>query len=369
MNNKEFCLSILEKAGIPINSTEPWSMQVHDERLWDRVVAQHQLGLGEAYIEGWWDCPNIDQMLTRLLSIDATELLRPSASVVLHHLRSRVLNHQTKTKAAKNAKHHYNRGNELYIRMLDPEMAYSCGYWKDASNLNQAQINKFDLICRKLKLEPGMTLLDIGSGWGGLLRHAVKNYGVTGYGISPADEQISLAREMSSGLDITFMQKDYRELSGQFDRVVSVGMMEHVGPKNLGTFFATCHQLLKADGIMLHHTISSTYSKDSTDAFFDKYIFPGGVLPSVAQIGVACEKKFIIEDLHNFGLDYDKTLMAWYENINLRWEEIPRYDLKFVRMWNYYLLASAAGFRARNLHLIQMVFRRGGQKPAYIPER
>lgn len=369
MNNREFCLDILEKAGIPINSSEPWSMQVHDERVWDRVVARHQLGLGEAYIEGWWDCANIDQMLTRLLTIDATVLLRPSAKVIFHHARSSLLNHQRKSKAANNAKHHYNRGNELYVRMLDPEMAYSCGYWKDASTLNQAQINKFDLICRKLKLEPGMKLLDIGSGWGGLLRHAVKHYGVTGVGISPADEQIHLARELSAGLDIIFMQKDYRELSGQFDRVVSVGMMEHVGPKNLDTFFSTCNRLLKTNGIMLHHTISSTYSKNSTDAFFDTYIFPGGVLPSVAQIATACEKKFIIEDLHNFGLDYDKTLMAWYENINMRWEEIPHYDVKFVRMWNYYLLASAAGFRARNLQLNQMVFRRGGEKLAYIPER
>ncbi len=369
MNNKRTCLSILERAGVPVNSSEPWSIHVHNEKLWDRVISQHQLGLGEAYIEGWWDCENIDQMLTLLLGADATRLLPVSPTVVLHHVNSSIRNRQTKSRAAKNAKHHYNIGNELYSRMLDPEMAYSCAYWKDASHLNQAQTNKFDLICQKLKLEPGMTLLDIGSGWGGLLRHAVKNYGVTGTGITPADEQIRLAREMSAGLDITYVQQDYRELSGQFDRVVSVGMMEHVGPKNLEHFFATCRQLLKPDGIMLHHTISSTYSKKSTDKYFDRYIFPGGVLPSVAQIASACEKKFVIEDLHNFGLDYDKTLMAWFENINQRWEEIPQYDHRFQRMWNYYLLASAAGFRARNLKLVQMVFRQGGAKLNYLPVR
>ncbi|MEI6038929.1 MAG: cyclopropane fatty acyl phospholipid synthase [Actinomycetes bacterium] len=369
MNSKEMCLSILEKAGVSVNSSEPWSIHVHNEKLWDRVVSQHQLGMGEAYIDGWWDCENIDQMLTRLLSIDVLDLLRPSPTVLFHGMKSTFLNRQTKSKAAKNAKHHYNIGNELYKRMLDKEMAYSCGYWKDAKTLNQAQVNKFDLICRKLKLEPGMSLLDIGSGWGGLLRHAVKNYGVVGFGITPADEQIRLAKEKSKGLNITFIQQDYRDLTGQFDRVVSVGMMEHVGPKNLGKFFQTCDALLKPDGIMLHHTISSTYTKSSTDPYFDRYIFPGGVIPSPAQISKASEKKFIIEDLHNFGLDYDRTLLEWYKNINKKWEEIPQYDLKFRRMWNYYLLASAAGFRARNLNLVQMVFRKNGPRPAYIPVR
>ncbi|NCV81769.1 MAG: cyclopropane fatty acyl phospholipid synthase [Actinobacteria bacterium] len=369
MNSKALCHSILATAEIPINSHEPWSIHVHNEKLWDRIISQHQLGLGEAYMDGWWDCQAVDQMLTRLLSINVISLLRPSPTVVLTALKSTLFNRQTKSRAAKNAKHHYNIGNELYSRMLDKEMAYSCAYWKDATTLDQAQINKFDLICRKLKLEPGMKLLDIGSGWGGLLRHAVKNYGVIGYGISPAENQIEGARQRSVGLDITYMQQDYRELTGEFDRVVSVGMMEHVGPKNLRTFFTQCDRLLSRNGLMLHHTITSTYSKSSTDPFFDRYIFPGGVIPSPAQICQAAEKLFIIEDVHNFGLDYDRTLLAWYENINRRWSEIPQYERRFQRMWNYYLLASAAGFRARNLNLMQFVFRKNGPQERYISER
>lgn len=369
MNSKLLCQSILSTAGVPINSHEPWSIQVHEDRLWNRIISQHQLGLGEAYMDGWWDCQAIDQMLTRLLSIKVVSLLRPSPRVLFTAFKSKVLNRQSKSRAASNAKYHYNIGNDLYSRMLDTEMAYSCAYWKDATTLDQAQINKFDLICKKLNLAPGMKVLDIGSGWGGLLRHAVKNYGVTGVGISPADNQISGARERSAGLDITFLQQDYRELQGNYDRVISVGMMEHVGPKNLRTFFSKCDELLKQDGMMLHHTITSTYSKSSTDPFFDRYIFPGGVIPSPAQISRAAEKLFIIEDVHNFGLDYDRTLLAWYENINKRWTEISHYDERFRRMWNYYLMASAAGFRARNLHLMQLVFRKNGPLESYTAVR
>jgi cyclopropane-fatty-acyl-phospholipid synthase len=284
-------------------------------------------------------------------------------------MKSTILNRQTKIKAAANAKHHYNIGNDLYTRMLDPEMAYSCGYWKDATELNAAQIAKFDLICRKLGLQPGMKLLDIGCGWGGLLRYAAKNYGVIGTGISPADNQIELAKERSGSLSVQYLQQDYRDLTGKFDRVVSVGMMEHVGPKNYETFFEKCTSLLSPGGQMLHHTITSNQSKLVTDPFFDRYIFPGGVLPSLAQISKAVEAKAIIEDVHNFGPDYDRTLMQWHANINSKWEEIPNYDERFRRMWNYYLLASAAGFRSRNIQLLQIVFRTMESRGTYSAVR
>ena len=365
MNSKEICLSILDKAGIEVNGSKPWSIHVRNEKLWDRVVSQQGLGLGEAYMDGWWDCEAIDQMLTRLLEINVTKELKPSVSLIAHGIKSTMLNRQTKNKAASNAKHHYNIGNDLYTRMLDEEMAYSCGYWKSAKTLDQAQIAKFDLICRKLELKPGMRLLDIGCGWGGLLRYAAKNYGIIGTGISPADNQIELARAKNGKLKIEYLQMDYRDLSGKFDRIVSVGMMEHVGPKNLETFFNKCISLLAPDGMMLHHTIASNETKQVTDPFFDRYIFPGGVLPSLAQISKAVEKKVIIEDVHNFGPDYDKTLMQWHANINKKWKEIPQYDQRFRRMWNYYLLSSAAGFRARHIQLIQVVFRPMSGRGAY----
>ena len=369
MDSKKLCLAILDNAGVPVNSSEPWSIQVKNELLWDRVVSQHELGLGESYMDGWWECQEIDQMLAKLVTVDAASQLTPSFSVVLSATKSNILNMQTKKRAAKNAKHHYNIGNNLYERMLDHEMAYSCGYWKQAKDLNEAQWNKFDLVCKKLKLEKGMTLLDIGSGWGGFLRHAVKNYGVHATGISPADQQILLAKERSAGLDINFYQTDYRDFTGRFDRVVSIGMMEHVGPKNFRKFFKKCDNLLADDGIMLHHLISSTRSQYETDGFFNRYIFPGGVIPSPAQITKAAEELFVLEDVHNFGLDYDKTLMSWHKNISEKWDEIPEYDIRFKRMWNYYLLASAAGFRSRSLNLNQYVFRKEGKLEPYISVR
>jgi len=369
MSSKDVALNILAAAGIPLNGEEPWSIQVHNEKIWDRVISQKQLGFAESYMDGWWDCDQLDVMLTKLLSINVLGMLKPSPALVFHVLRSYLLNNQTKRRAAENAKHHYNIGNELYSRMLDPEMVYSCGYWAKADSLAAAQEAKFDLICRKLGLQPGMRLLDIGSGWGGFLRYAVRNYGVQATGISPADNQINLAREKSEGLGIQFIQQDYRDLTGQYDRIVSVGMLEHVGPKNYQTFFHKCDELLTRDGRMLHHTISSNITKQVTDPFFDRYIFPGGVLPSLAQLARAVENVFIIEDVHNFGPDYDRTLLEWHKNISAKWSEIPQYDERFARMWSYYLLSSAAGFRSGNLQLLQCVFQRVGQRPTYITAR
>ena len=369
MSSKDVANKILAAAGIPLNGTEPWSIQVHNEKIWDRIISQRGLGFGESYMDGWWDCDAIDVMLTKLLEIDVLKLLKPSPMLALHVARSNLVNQQTKKRAAANAKHHYNIGNDLYARMLDAEMVYSCGYWAKADSLGAAQEAKFDLICRKLDLKPGMRLLDIGSGWGGFLRYAVKNYGVHATGISPADNQIELAKEKSAGLEINFIQQDYRDLTGEFDRIVSIGMMEHVGPKNYKTFFSKCDELLAQGGRMLHHTIASNVTKQATDPFFERYIFPGGVLPSLAQISSAVEDVFTIEDVHNFGPYYDRTLMEWHKNINAKWHEIPQYDLRFQRMWNYYLLASAAGFRSGDLQLIQCVFQRVGQRPTYITAR
>lgn len=369
VSSETLARTLLDRAGIPINVAEPFSLHVHNPQFWDRVIADRQLGLGESYMDGWWDCAAIDQLLTKLLEINVLKSFRPSLTEVFHVLKSNVRNRQTKSRAKVNAQHHYNIGNDLYSRMLDPEMAYSCGYWAKADNLNDAQIAKFDLICRKLHLAPGMRVLDIGCGWGGFLRHAVKNYGVVGVGISPAENQIELAKSKSEGLGIDFRVSDYRDLTGQFDRIVSIGMMEHVGPRNYRTFFGKCDELLAPDGLMLHHTISSNYSKNSTDPFFDRYIFPGGVLPSLAQIAKATEGRFIIEDVQNFGPDYYKTLLAWHANINAKWAEIPNYDERFRRMWNYYLLSSAAGFRSGNINLIQNVFGRIQVRESYIAAR
>ncbi len=370
---RDSCVRLLESAGIQVGGGDPWSMTVHDDRLWERVLADRELALGEAYMDGWWDAAAPDELITRVLTADVREAIRPSAKMVATVARAKLSNRQTLARARRNAQHHYDIGNDLYERMLDPRMVYSCAYWADqpdhSRDLAAAQTAKLDLICRKLHLEPGMRLLDIGCGWGGLARFAAENYGASVVGISPAVNQVQRAREVCGGLDVEILEEDYRQITGSFDRVVSVGMMEHVGSKNLPRFFEHCAELLAPEGVMVHHTIGSLVTKEHTDPWIDKYIFPGGLLPSIGQIGRACEPSLVIEDVHNFGPDYDRTLMCWLANVEAAWGDLPNYDERFRRMWRYYLCISAAGFRARRLQLWQFVIRRTGRGARYSPVR
>jgi cyclopropane-fatty-acyl-phospholipid synthase len=247
--------------------------------------------------------------------------------------------------------------------MLDPWMQYTCGYWKDAATLDQAQKNKLDLICRKIKLEPGMTVLELGGGFGGLARFIASEYGcpVVSYNISA--EQVAYGRECCKDLPVRFEQRDYREAiheAGTFDRVVSVGLCEHIGLKNYPMFFELALQKLKPSGLFLLHTIGGNASYTCTDAWMNKYIFPNGMLPSVSQLGKALEGRFVVEDWHNFGPDYDRTLMAWWHNFDRAWPTLrEKYGQRFYRMWKYYLMGCAGGFRARKLQLWQIVLSKG----------
>ena len=361
---------LLAVADVAVGGDRPHDIRVHDDRFWERVLRDRELGLGEAYQDGWWDADRLDEFLVRVLTADLRASVRSSPSLVWNVARARIMNRQTTARAARNAQAHYDIGNDLYLRMLGDEMVYSCAYWKDADVLAVAQAAKLDLVCRKLGLGPGMRVLDIGCGWGAFARHAASHYGAHVTGISPAGEQIDEARRRAGDLSVEFLQNDYRDVDGDFDRIVSIGMMEHVGPRNFGTFFDTCRQLLVPEGLMFHHTIGSNESKGHTDAWFDRYIFPGGVVPSLHQLTGSSQPHWTVEDVQNLGPDYDRTLMAWHDNIEARWHEIPHYDERFRRTWRYYLLSSAASFRVRNLQLFQVVFRRTAQvSPRYDAQR
>ena len=355
-------LEILHNAGIEVGGDQPRDITVHDDRFWARVVAQPELGLGESYQDGWWDANQLDEFIAEVQTLDLRSLVRPRPGLTLHVAKARAMNRQTARRARRNAGAHYNIGNDLYERMLDKRMIYSCGYWRRSEDLDQAQEDKLDLICRKLRLEPGMRLLDIGCGWGAFARHAASEHGVTVAGVTPAREQARVARDLCAGLPVEIQACDYRDVQGRFDRIVSIGMMEHVGPRNLKTFFERCNDLLSGDGMMLHHTIGSLESKNHTDPWFDKHIFPGGVVPSLGQISSASERDWVIEDVQNFGPYYDRTLMAWHRNLTEAWEDLPAYDERFRRTWEYYLLSSAGSFRARALQLWQIVFTRSRRR-------
>ena len=353
---------ILDTAGIDVGGDRPHDIAVHDDRFWARVLADRELGLGESYQEGWWDANQLDEFIAEVQALDLRSLVRPKPALTLQILMAQTRNRQTVRRARQNAGAHYNIGNDLYERMLDSRMIYSCGYWHRAADLDEAQEHKLELICRKLHLEPGMRLLDIGCGWGGFARYAATEHGAQVTGVTPAGEQARLARDVCADLPVDIRECDYRDVRGRFDRIVSIGMMEHVGPRNLKTFFRRCDDLLAADGMMLHHTIGSLESKNHTDPWFDKYIFPGGVVPSLAQISAATEKDWVIEDVHNFGPYYDRTLMAWHRNVTAAWDDLPAYDERFRRTWDYYLLSSAGSFRARALQLWQIVFTRSRRR-------
>jgi len=361
---------LLVDADIEVNGDRPWDIEVKNDDLYDRVYAEGSLGLGEAYMDGWWECEALDTFFFKILRNEIDKKIRTAPAVVANVVKSTLFNRQNGRKAYEVGEKHYDAGNDLFARMLDSRMTYSCGYWEKARDLEEAQTDKLDMICRKLQLKPNMKLLDIGCGWGGLLRYAAENYGVSGVGLTISREQAQLAEEHCTGLPVEIRLQDYREIEDRFDAVVSVGMFEHNGYKNYRTFMEIARSCLQEEGLFLLHTIASNNSVRNCDSWFDKYIFPNGMLPSIKQLGAALEERFIMEDWHNIGAHYDKTLLAWYENFDASWEDLKsNYSERFYRMWRYYLLSVAGGFRARNMQVWQVVLSPKGIVGGYRVER
>ncbi|CNL69442.1 cyclopropane fatty acyl phospholipid synthase [Yersinia aleksiciae] len=352
---------MLNRADIEINGSRPFDIQVNNPDFFKRVLQEGSLGLGESYMDGWWECDRLDIFFQRVLRAGLENQLPHHLKDTLRIAAARVINLQSKKRAWIVGKEHYDLGNDLFSLMLDPNMQYSCGYWKDATTLEQAQENKLRMICEKLQLAPGMKLLDIGCGWGGLAAYAARHYGVSVSGVTISAEQQKLAQKRCEGLDVAILLQDYRDLNEQFDRIVSVGMFEHVGPKNYRTYFDVVNRNLKPDGLFLLHTIGANRTDLSIDPWINKYIFPNGCLPSVKHIAQASEPYFIMEDWHNFGSDYDRTLMAWYTRFQAAWPSLAEnYSSRFERMFSYYLNACAGAFRARDIQLWQILFSPNG---------
>ncbi|MCT4711666.1 cyclopropane fatty acyl phospholipid synthase [Enterobacteriaceae bacterium H11S18] len=359
---------MLTRAGITVNGPHPFDIQVKNPDFFRRVLQEGSLGLGESFMDGWWDCERLDAFFNKVIRAGLEHQLPHHLKDTLRIAAARVFNLQNKKRAWIVGKEHYDLGNDLFSHMLDEHMQYSCGYWKEATTLGEAQDAKLKMICDKLHMEPGMTLLDIGCGWGGLAEYAARHYGVRVHGVTISAEQQKMAQDRCAGLDVTILLQDYRDLNEQFDRIVSVGMFEHVGPKNYATYFNVVDRNLKPDGIFLLHTIGSNKTDNNVDPWIDKYIFPNGCLPSVRQIAEASEGHFVMEDWHNFGADYDKTLIAWDERFHASWPEIAdNYSERFKRMFSYYLNACAGAFRARDIQLWQVVFSRGVENGLRVP--
>ncbi len=351
--------ALFDEAGVTVGGSDSWDLQVHDERFYRRVLGGGALALGESYMDGWWDSPSLDQFLTKLLEAKLEQRVKGDWRILAIGLRYRLTNPQSMRRAYEIGTRHYDIGDDLFSIMLDERQVYSCAYWRDAETLEEAQEAKLDLICRKLALDPGMRLLDIGCGWGSLLRYAAERYGVEGAGVTVSRDQARIAAERCRGLPVTIKLEDYRAIEGNYDRVASVGMVEHVGWRNYPELMRTVHRSLVPGGLFLLHTIGANVSSRRADPWLERYIFPNSMLPSLAQLSAAAEPFFVLEDLHNFGPYYDRTLLEWDRRFREGWPRLAeRYGERFYRMWRYYLMSSAAGFRVRRIQLWQLLLSR-----------
>ena len=346
---------LLAGAGVTIGGDAPWDIQVRDARLYARVIRDGTLGAGEAYVDGWWDCEALDQMIERITKAHVDSLVREGWISLANSVRARLFNLQA-ARAFEVGRRHYDIGNDLYRAMLGPTMMYTCAYWKDASTLDEAQQAKLDLVCRKIGLRPGMRVLDLGCGWGGFAAFAARHYGANVVGYTVSREQVAWSKEHHAGLSVDIRLDDYRNATGSYDAVVSIGLLEHVGPKNHRTYMELATRCLEPGGIAFIHTICGNRSGDQIDPWFHKHIFPNAAIPRLGQLTAAMEGSLVVEDVHNLGPHYDRTLMAWWNKFDLAWPDLRhRYGDAFYRMWKYYLLSSAGSFRARELNLYQIV--------------
>ncbi|MDY6976078.1 MAG: cyclopropane-fatty-acyl-phospholipid synthase family protein [Pseudomonadota bacterium] len=353
------------------------TVNIKDVQAYRRLLLGGSVGAGEAYMDGLWDSDDVTAVVRvfarNLPTLDEWEnkfkwLTMPINKI--QHLARR----NTKDQAKKNIEAHYDLGNKLYTRFLDPTMMYSSAIYPDPNaTLNDAQNYKLKAICDKLQLTEADHLIEIGTGWGGLAVYAAKHYGCNVTTTTISEEQHAWAKDWIAreGLEskITLLKKDYRLLDGKYDKLVSIEMIEAVGKQYLGNFFEKCASLLKDDGVMLLQSITiddrryDSYS-NSVD-FIQKYIFPGGFLPSQYQINAHLKKytNMMIRDLHDIGVDYAKTLNHWYEAFISAKDELLNdgYDERFMRMWTYYLKYCEGGFLERTISTVQLVI----SKPQY----
>ncbi|HIH25734.1 MAG TPA: cyclopropane fatty acyl phospholipid synthase [Nanoarchaeota archaeon] len=366
---KEKAEEILALADIKINGSRPWDIKVNSDEFYNMVFAHGSLGFGESYMDGLWDCKKLDELINKIFLAKLNKKVVPF-SLIFPGLKAKLLNMQTKSKSKIVAEQHYDLGNDFYSAMLGNSMQYTCAYWKNAKTLDQAQFNKLDLVCKKLNLKKGDKVLELGCGWGYLAKFMAENYGceVTAYNIS--EEQVKFAKGLCKGLKVNIVKADYREAEGVFDKVVSIGLCEHIGYKNYRVFMELADRCLKPHGLFLLHTIGGSRSVTHTDPWIEKYIFPNSMLPSVKQLSSAMEDLFVMEDWHNFGAYYDRTLLAWNDNFEKNWPKFKdQYGEKFYRMWKFYLLSCAASFRCRKNQLWQIVLSKDGISNGYTSVR
>jgi cyclopropane-fatty-acyl-phospholipid synthase len=367
-----------DDAGVEIDGTRPHDVRVHDPSFYARLARNPAFQLGETYLDGLWDCDAIDELLDRLVRSGVAGAHDHGGRFQLRSAWARVRNRQSRGRAGDVATAHYDLDPELYRRMLDDTMTYTCAYWRDgAETLGDAQRNKLRMICDKLDLQPGEALLDIGCGFGGLAAYAAEHRGVSVVGVtnSVQHQQIAAAR-YAGRLPVEIMLLDYRrlpELGRRFDKIASIEMIEAVGPKNFPAYMKIAHDCLVPGGRFLVQSFISNESRQVCNEWFDRYIFPNGVSPSFGQLSVATAPNFgAPKDVHDLGAHYPPTLMAWDHNLRAAWPALSARrpcDERFRRMWHFYLRCLAGVFRAEDLRLCQIVYGKGPVGELRVPAR
>ncbi|MFO6296648.1 cyclopropane fatty acyl phospholipid synthase [Rahnella selenatireducens] len=355
--------NLLHKADIQIEGTRPWDIRIRHPGFFKRIMLQGLLGLGESYMDGWWECDRLDIFIYKFLAHKLDEAVPGNFRDILLVLSENIFNRKSDDCHGSVFVNEYDIGYDVFTHMLDPYMQYSCGYWRKGATLAEAQEAKLKMICEKLQLAPGMRVLDIGCGWGGTAEYSARHYDVYVEGTTNSTEEQKIAQSRCQGLDITIMLEDYQDLlDDKFDRIIALGALEYLELKNYQNFFKALARCLKPDGLFLLHSTGSTELVSHVGPWLNKYIFPKGCLPSGQQLVQSIEPYFRIEDWDNLGTDYDKTLMSWFEKINESWPSLSmNYSPGFRHMLEYYLCSSAGFFRAGKIQLRQLLLCLGGE--------
>lgn len=367
--------NLLDGTGVGIDGDRPWDITVNRQRFYRRVL-RGSIGIGESYMDGDWDCPALDELFRRVLAAGKSHSPLLRAARVFKDLQARLTNLQTRIRSQAVAEEHYDLDQRMYALFLGPWNQYSCCFFDGTDDLERAELLKLEMLCDKLEISAGDRVLDIGCGWGGFARYAASTRGCHVTGITLSDEQLGYAIEYTRGLPVKIRKLDYRDLpeSGlePFDKITSVGMIEHVGYKNYRRFMDIVHRMLKPGGLFLLHTIGNSEKTTVADPWIEKYIFRNSMIPAMSQLAQAAQGLFVVESWENYGHYYVPTLQAWHDRFNANWEKIKAldggrpFDDRFRRMWNYYLMSGKAAFNAELLHLWQLVMtRRGSGRGVY----
>jgi cyclopropane-fatty-acyl-phospholipid synthase len=361
---------LLAAADIHLNGSRPWDIQINNPLTLGRIMRDGSLGMGESYMDGWWDCQAIDQMMTRAVRARLHEHLGTPRA----HVQS-WFGQWAKRLPSSNARivgrAQYDLNNQLFCAMLDSSMSHSSAYWEEgATTLEQAQEAKMEMVCRKLQLKPGMRLLDIGCGWGSFMRYAAKHYGVTALGLTTSKEQMALGQSMNQDLPVQFEHTDIQHFNtnsrSQFDCVVSLGMLNTPVLAANNALFSTARRSLKKDGLFLLETMGNNQRGQLLEPWLQKHLLCQIPLPSLGDVTDVAQLDFVVEDVHNLGADHDRTLLHWHQRFERAWPQLRlAYDERFYRMWRYHLMGSAGSFRARSTQIWQMVMSPKGLSSVY----